>query len=43
MTLISSFDEGVSIKYMWTLSVAEAKILETMLKTSFPITENPTS
>lgn len=39
MTLISSFDEGVGIKYMCTLSVAEAKIIEAMLKTSFPITE----
>lgn len=43
MTFISSFDEGVGIKYMCTLSVAEAKILEATLKTSFPITENPTS
>ena len=34
MTVINSFDEGVGIKYMCTLSVAEAKILEAILKTS---------
>jgi hypothetical protein len=42
MTLISNFNEGVGIKYICTLSLAEAKILKAALKTSFPITENLT-